>query len=71
MDDEGGDWFADAGEEPAKEEKPAAAKKEEPKAEAKPAAAEEVAPQEDQRPVASIEELLDSDKFLLFKHWIR
>ncbi|XP_008199783.1 flightin [Tribolium castaneum] len=73
MDDEGGDWFADAGDdtpaaaEAAPAEAAAAAGGEAPAAEgeAPPEAAEG-----DKREVAE-EEYLDPDKLLLFKHWIR
>ncbi|KAF2906071.1 hypothetical protein ILUMI_00098 [Ignelater luminosus] len=71
MDDEGGDWFADAAEEPPKGEKKPAAPKEASKAESTPAAEAAAAPAADQRPEASLEELLDTEKLLLFKHWIR
>ncbi|XP_044253286.1 flightin [Tribolium madens] len=73
MDDEGGDWFADAGDDtPAETAAPAeaaAAAGEAPAAEGE-APAEAAAETEDKREVAE-EEYLDPDKLLLFKHWIR
>lgn len=77
MDDEGGDWFTDAGDEaPAQTEAasaaapPAAGAGDEAPAGEAEGAAEGAAPAQDTREVAE-DEYLDPDKLLLFKHWIR
>lgn len=76
MDDDGGDWFTDAGDEPevAPAATAAAAGGGARKASAAGAPAgdggEGEAPAGEQAPEAE-EEYLDPDKLILFKHWIR
>lgn len=76
MSDDGGDWFADAGDDLPPPE-PKLLKKKESVSETP--AGEQAAPEgeapgdapKDEKPEEAEVEYLDPDKFLIFKHWIR
>jgi ribosomal protein L12E/L44/L45/RPP1/RPP2 len=74
MDEEGGDWFTDAGDDapPSQPEAASAGPAATPKEGEAPAddAQAKDAPEQEKREIAE-EEYLDPDKLLLFKHWIR
>ncbi|KAH0817832.1 hypothetical protein GEV33_004959 [Tenebrio molitor] len=73
MDEEGGDWFTDAGDDapPSQPEAASAGPAATPKEGEAPAddAQAKDAPEQEKREIAE-EEYLDPDKLLLFKHWI-